>query len=104
MSLFNEAARKDLQATDSPVSLWDYCTERRSRINNMAARGMRKLRGSKPHVMLCGKEGDISNLFQFDWHRWYYHMDNNNNSGFLHPPGNLERVLRLAKGTGNEMC
>ena len=35
-------------------------------MRNMLARDLHQLRGSNPHTLLCVKEGDISNVCQFD--------------------------------------
>ena len=35
IGLIKESVRKDMKETDSHIFLWDYCTERRSHINNL---------------------------------------------------------------------
>ena len=39
--------------------LWDYCAERRARINNLAARKLFNLQGQNPYMATLGDEGDI---------------------------------------------
>ena len=34
------AVRKDLMTSNCPICLWDYCLERRGRINNLTAKGL----------------------------------------------------------------
>ena len=35
IGLIKEAVRKDMRESNSPLCLWDYCVERRARINNL---------------------------------------------------------------------
>ena len=68
IGIIKEAVRKDLKASDCPLALWDYCMERRMRINNLAAKDLFSLHGSNVHNSLTGEEGDISALCQYDWY------------------------------------
>ena len=65
IGLIKEAFRKDMHEANSPLCLWDYCVERRARINNLTAKNAFKLHGSTPHTVTTGDEGDISNLCQY---------------------------------------
>ena len=38
IGLLKEAVRKDMCESNSPMSLWDYCMERRARINILMAK------------------------------------------------------------------
>ena len=38
IGLLKEAVRKDMRESNSPMTLWDYCVERRARINNLTAK------------------------------------------------------------------
>ena len=38
IGLLKEAVRKDMRESNSPMSLWDYCVERRARINNLTSK------------------------------------------------------------------
>ena len=38
IGLLKEAVRKDMHESNSPLCLWDYCVERRARINNLTAK------------------------------------------------------------------
>jgi hypothetical protein len=40
-----EAVRKDMKRSNCPLAFWDYCVERRARINNMTAKDNFKLHG-----------------------------------------------------------
>ena len=73
IGLIKEAVRKDMWISNGPLAFWDYCVERRVRINNLAARDTVKLRGSNPHTSLTGEEGNISNLCQFGFYNWCYY-------------------------------
>ena len=35
IGILKEAVRKDMKESNCPLVLWDYCIERRARINNM---------------------------------------------------------------------
>ena len=75
IGLIKEAVRRDMQATNSPMVLWDYCVERRARINNLTAKDLFQLHGNNAHSTVHAEEGDISNLCQFDWCDWCYYRD-----------------------------
>ena len=61
--------------SNSPLWFWDYCVERRARINNLTAKDAFRLHGSTPHTITTGDEGDISNLCQNAWYEWCYFRD-----------------------------
>ena len=48
--------RKDLHESDAPMVLWDFCVERRMRINNLTARPLFQLQGQNPHLGTFGEE------------------------------------------------
>ena len=48
IGLIKEAVRKDMCEANSPLCLWDYCVERRARINDLTAKNAFKLHGSTP--------------------------------------------------------
>jgi hypothetical protein len=102
IGLIKEAVRKDMKDSDCPLAFWDYCVERRARINNMTAKDLFQLHGSNAHTALTGDEGDISNLCQFKWYEWCYFRDHKNKFPFNREV--LGRVLGPAKGEGNEMA
>ena len=66
IGLIKEAVRKDMREMNSPLCLWDYCIERRARINNLTAKNAFKLHGSTPHTVSTGDEGDISTCASMD--------------------------------------
>ena len=45
VGLMNEAARKDIRLTGSPLVLWDYAAERRAAILSLTARDLFQLQG-----------------------------------------------------------
>ena len=102
IGLIKEAVRKDMKDSDCPLAFWDYCVERRARINNMTAKDLFQLHGSNAHTALTGDEGDISNLCNYKWYDWCYFRDHKNKFPFNREV--LGRVLGPAKGEGNEMA
>ena len=67
VGLLKSATRKDMKTSMSPLVFWDYCMERRARINNLTAKNLFQLEGRNPHYSVTGQEGDISNICMFDW-------------------------------------
>ena len=102
IGLLKEAVRKDMHETNSPMILWDYCVERRARINNLTAKDNFKLHGTTPHTATMAEDGDISSLCQFDWYEWCYYREHT--AAFPHNREVLGRVLGPARGEGNEMA
>ena len=101
IGLLKSAIRKDMKGSNCPLALWDYCAERRARINNLTARDLFQLDGNNAHFDVMGEEGDISNLCRFDWYEWCYFLDQK--AGFPLQREILGRVLGPSKGVGNEM-
>ena len=52
IGIIKEATRKDMKESDCPLAFWDYCMERRARINNLTAKDHFSLHGSNPHSSL----------------------------------------------------
>ena len=102
IGLLKEAVRKDMHKSNSPIVLWDYCVERRARINNLTAKDNFKLHGTTPHTATMAEEGDISSLCQFSWYEWCYYREQT--AAFPHNREVLGRVLGPARGEGNEMA
>ena len=102
IGLIKEAVRKDMKESDCPLVFWDYCVERRARINNLTAKDIFKLHGTNAHTALTGDEGDISNLCQYRWYDWCYFRDQKEKFPFNREV--LGRILGPAKGEGNEMA
>ena len=100
--LIKEAVRKDMCESNSPLCFWDYCVERRARINNLTAKNAFRLHGSTPHTLTTGDEGDISNLCHYAWYEWCYFRDQT--AAFPNNKEVLGRVLGPARGAGNEMA
>ena len=101
IGLLKELVRKDMRESSSPLPFWDYCLERRVQIYNMMARDYPKICGTKPHALVMGEEGDISNLCQFSWYEWVYFHEHT--ATFPHNKEVLGRMLGPACGAGNEM-
>ena len=70
VGIIKEAVRKDMKESNCPLAFWDYCMERRARINNLTAKDIFSLHGGNAHTSLTGEEGDISALCQFGWYEW----------------------------------
>ena len=58
--LAKTSIRKDLRKLDAPMVLWDFCVERRMRINNLTALPLFQIQGQNPHLATFGEKGDIS--------------------------------------------
>ena len=84
------------------MRLWDYCIERRARVNNLTAKDAFNLKGTNAHSATLGDTGDISNICQFKWYEWVYSTDNI--SSFPSSKEDMGRWLGPAKGEGNEMA
>ena len=102
IGLLKEAVRKDMRESNSPMTLWDYCVERRARINNLTAKDNFKLHGTMPHTATLAEEGDISSLCQFSWYEWCYYREQTD--AFPHNREVLGRVLGPTRGEDNEMA
>lgn len=102
IGLLKESVRKDMRESNSPMVFWDYCIERRARINNLTAKSNFHLHGTNAHTDALGEEGDISNLCQYKWYDWCYYREQS--AGFPNGKEVLGRVLGPARGEGNEMC
>jgi hypothetical protein len=101
IGLIKEAVRQDMKASAAPIPFWDYCAERRVRINNLVAKDLFQLKGRNPHYCTTGDEGDISNVCQYSFYQWVYYRDGD--VAFPGPKEVLGRCLGPAKGEGNEM-
>lgn len=101
IGIMKEAVRKDMRESDSPMVLWDYCIERRARINNLTAKDSFKLHGGNAHTATTGEEGDISSLCMYKWYDWCYFREQS--ASFPFNKEVLGRVLGPARGEGNEM-
>ena len=102
IGLIKEAVRKDMHESNSPLWFWDYCGERRARINNLTAKDAFRLHGTTPHTITTGDEGDISNLCQYTWYEWCYFREQT--AVFPNNKEVLGRVLGPPRGAGNEMA
>jgi hypothetical protein len=102
IGLLKEATRKDMRESNSPLVFWDYCVERRARINNLMAKDRFNLHGSNAHTATLGEEGDISSLAQYQWYEWCYYREQN--AAYPHNKEVLGRILGPARGEGNEMA
>jgi hypothetical protein len=102
IGLIKAAVRKDMKESNSPLVFWDYCVERRARINNLTAKDLFQLHGSNAHTATLGEDGDISNLCRYGWYEWCYFLEQKN--AFPYNREVLGRVLGPARGAGNEMA
>ena len=73
IGFLKESVRKDLSRSNCPLSLWDYCAERRALIHNLIPRDLFQTGGCTPYEYQFGVQGDISNLCQFGWYEWCYY-------------------------------
>jgi hypothetical protein len=70
VGLTKEAVWKDMKESDCPLAFWDYCVERRARINNLTAKDLFMLHGTTSHTALTREDGDMSNLCRHKWYDW----------------------------------
>ena len=62
IGLLNKAVRRDMRQSNSPMTLWCYCIERRAKIHNTIPRPLFQAQGRIPHVCTFGVQGDVSNI------------------------------------------
>ena len=101
IGLLKEAVRKDIRESNSLMIIWDYCVERRARINSLTAKDNFKLHGTMPHTATLAEEGEISSVCQFGWYEWCYYREQT--TSFPHTREVLGRVLGPTQGECNEM-
>ena len=101
IGLLKESVRNDMKESDCLIVLWDYCCERRSRINNLLAKNLFQIEGKNAHFSVTGENGDIYNLCQFAWYEWCYYREHT--SGLPLQLDVLGHILGPAKGEGNEI-
>ena len=101
IGIIKEAVRKDMKDSNSPLSFWDYCVERSTRINNITVRGRFNLGAMNVHTQLTGEEAYISALWKFGWYKWCYYRDNT--AKFTFGRELLGKFLEPARGQGNEL-
>ena len=101
IGLLKEAVRKDMQAANSPMVLWDYAMERRAMIHNAVPRPLFQNNGLSPTAATFGIQGDISNICNFGWFEWVYYRDH---GSFPENKQKLGRVLGPIQNEGNEMA
>jgi hypothetical protein len=100
--IIKEATRKDMQASNLPLVLWDYCMECRALIYQVTAKNLFQLNGTTPHTFTFGMDADISNLCHFGWYEWVYFCGNS--AAFPFQKEQLGHCLGPAKNEGNEMA
>jgi hypothetical protein len=76
IGLIKEAVQKDMKDSNCPLTFWDYCAERRARINNLTTKSMFTLHGLNAHTATTGDGGDISNICRYGWYKWCYFREN----------------------------
>ena len=60
---------------DCPLDFWYYCAEHWAGINNLTAMSTFILNRANAYTSIIGKDGDISNLFQYKWYNWCYYRE-----------------------------
>ena len=69
VGILKEAICKDMRSSKAPLAFWDYCLERRARINNLIAKDSFKLHdGMTAHEDIHGEKGDISDVSLFNFY------------------------------------
>ena len=64
-----------MRRTNTPLVLWDYCTEYNTELRCMTATSMFDLNGRTPFETVLGFTPDISELVEFDWYQWVWYHD-----------------------------
>ena len=100
-TFLKDAVRKDLRASDCPMTLWDYAIEHRVIIHNVIPGDPFQNNGLTPYATTFGESGDISNICSFESYQWIYYRDN---GSFPSNKDKLGRVLGPVKNEGNEMA
>ena len=90
-----------MKEANCPLAFWDYCIERRARINNLTAKNVFSLHGTSPYTALTGEEGDISNLCQYKSYDGCYQREEREKFTFNREI--LGRFLGPSTGAGNEI-
>ena len=78
IGIVKAAVQKDMKESNCPLLFWDYCVERRVRINNLTAKDRFNLHGLNAYTTLTGEEADISNLCKYGWYEWCYYREKGN--------------------------
>ena len=102
VGLFKEYVCKDMRNEDSPMVLWDYCSESIASITNMTAKNLFKVISNTSHFTTFGEDGYISNICQFRCYGWIYFRKES--AAFSFPSHVLRRWLVPAKNKGIEMA
>ena len=101
IGLLKEAVRRDMRQSNSPMSLWCRCIERRAKIHNAVPRPLFQTQGQTPYSATFGVQGDISNLCNFGWYEWVYYRDH---GSFPENKEKLGRALGPTTNEGNQMA
>ena len=72
ISIFKEAVHRDLHMTNASMVFWDYWMERWTWINNTVPCPFFQNQAMTPHEATFGKQGSISNIYNFGWYQWVY--------------------------------
>ena len=64
-----------MRRTNTPLVLWDYCTEYNTELRCMTATNMYDLNGRTPFETVLGFTPDISELVEFSWYQWVWYHD-----------------------------
>ena len=90
-----------MRQSNSPMTLWCHCIEKRAKIHNAITRQLFQEQGRIPHVCTYGVQGDIYNICNFGWYEWVYYRDS---GSFPENKEKLGRVLGPTVNEGNEMA
>jgi hypothetical protein len=92
--------RRAMVASSAPRVLWDHCFELQALIRSHTALDMLSLAGDVPETMLLGDTTDISNLCQFAWYEFVWHIDPRDSLD----KRKLGRWLGPSHSVGDAMC
>ena len=90
-----------MKKSDFPARLWDYCAEIQANIRCYTDHDIPTLNGQVPKTVVTGNTADISELVEFIWYPWIYHLDAT--TSFPLPEEELGKHLGPSKDVGSKM-
>ena len=78
IGLIKEDFCKDMKESNCTIVIWDYCVERRSRINNLTAKDLFQLHGYNAYTATFSVKVCVSKICRFGWNEWCYYCEQTN--------------------------
>ena len=64
--LSKDPGSKDIKDANSNLFFWDYCVEKRTRMNNLTCHNIPQLNVSNTYTELTGEQGNMYNMNKFN--------------------------------------